>query len=626
MSDVSINIRGRDENVGSLLDNLREKAKGLGVDLSGLQSDWDNANGRQGKKDVLVDSMSQVRDAEIDKIRQEYNELRELNRNDYNDAVNQRAGGQITPEEFNQRRTDYQEANSELDKQEAEELKQVDKDSNLQLRLIYRLLKENDQRRREKGQNDADEFNGATPSAIHQRISDLEAQRDASTNDAERASLQQQIDEANRQLNESRNNGGENGGGGGHGMSLRGLGQAGQAAASGDFMGASTGLMGALGSNPYALIGTAIIGGIVGFMMNGDKVRENLEVAAAARGMGMTAGGTNLSMSDQLTDQYNLIGSLGKSPDEIATMMGTKVQASKVGGESLARRTLDDFAFQKGFGADAGIFNEFERFNQGQKESTEIALDVLNTLDSIQQSQLKEGDLATLSEKLQSQNVIMSIQRQKTDSTDSAAALRLLAGFESIGLSGKGEKGGDFLQRTISGLGESGNDNLMMLKYQFMSEVHPELMNDPAEMQKALKYQNSDPEYIKHSLSRIKEMSGGNKMNWQSIIYGMFGDDMSSLDLDMYWNADKMDINPVIGSRKQTLSKEQSVIDSQSSVGLLTEFMNQFQGFMQDWFTLARGAIGPDGSVLTTIVKGGMPWNSPIIQAGKNMLDSRTGR
>lgn len=590
MSDVSINIRGRDENVGNLLDNLRDKAKGLGVDLSNLQSDWDNANGRQNKKDVLVDNLSQVREAEIDKIRREYNDLRELNRKDFDDAVSQRAGGNISASEFDKRRKEYHDANSDLDKQEAEEIKQVDRDSNLQLRLIYRLLRENDQRRRERNQNDSDEFRGSSSSAIQNRINQLEQERDNSTDEDEKQRLQERIDEGRRQLEASRRKEDSEGDGGKN--HIRGISSAAQAAASGDLMGTSSGLMGLMGSNPYALIGTAIIGGIVGFMMNGDKVRENLERAAAARGFGSTAGGANIAMSEQLTSQYDLIGSLGKSPDEIASMMGSKLESSKIGGESLARRTIDDFAFQKGFGADAGIFSQFERFNEGQRESVDIALDVLNTLDSIQRSQLKEGDLSTLSEKLQSQNVIMGIQRQKTDLTNSTEALRLLSGFESVGLSGKGERGGDFLQRTINGLGAGGDQNLMMLKYQFMSEVHPELMNDPAEMAMAMRFNNSDPEYIKHSLSRIKEMSGGNKMNWLSMIDGLFGADASKLDLDMWWNADKMDINPIIGSRKKTLSKQQSIEDAQSSVGQLTEWMNQFQGVMQDLFTSARKLVG----------------------------------
>lgn len=609
MSNVSINIRGRDEGLANQLDSLREKAKSLGVELNSVTSQWDAAQGVQSKKDVVTNSVSSVRDANADKIRKEYEELRKLNQGDFDIDKVQHSRGQISNSEFNKRRKNFQESQKALNERESEELKQLDKDSNLQLKLIYRLLLERDKRNREAAQNDDKEFLGAgLIGGLKNDIKELERRKSGATTPEEIASLNREIDEKKRQLADA--NRGVSGGGNDSGNTegLRKFIGAAGAAGSGDLVGAASGAVGLIGG-AGAAIGAGILAAIVGFMFNGEKVQENLQQAGAMRGFGMTGANTNRYFADKLTDQWDEIGKLGKSPDEIASMMGDKALASKVGGQNLIRRTLDDFTFQKGFGADAGIFNQFERFNKGQKESTEIALDALNTLVSIRESSLKEGDLVTLGEKLQSTQTIMALQRQKTDTSDSTAALRLLAGFESVGLSNKGEKAGDFLSRTINGLGEGGGDDLMMLKYQMMGEVNPELLNDPAAMQRALKYGNTDSKYIEHSLKRIYQMSGGNMMNYQNMIYGMFGEDLSQQDLNMYMavGQGKGNFNAPIGGRKMGLDKDQMTTDAQASVGQMTQMMNQFQGMMQGMYVavqkIANWIPGNSGDTIPVEVK-----------------------
>ena len=66
MSNVNINIRGRDEGLANQLDSLREKAKSLGVELNSVTSQWDATQGAQSKKDVVTNSVNSVRDANAD--------------------------------------------------------------------------------------------------------------------------------------------------------------------------------------------------------------------------------------------------------------------------------------------------------------------------------------------------------------------------------------------------------------------------------------------------------------------------------------------------------------------------------------------------------------------------------
>jgi hypothetical protein len=602
MNDVSINIRGRDDGLSSMLDNIRDKAKQAGVDLANVNSAWENASGSQNKRDVLSNYMGSIRDSQADKIKSSYEDARNLNRIDFEQDKNDNARGSISAKEFSKRSKNFQSSQSDLNDQEQKELKSLDKDSNVQLRQIYRLLFEQDKRKKEEEQNNNSEFLGSGAiGGLKNEISELEKKKQgASAEDV--ALINREISEKKKQLSVLSNDGLDSDGNSRNVARTKNfIGVAG-AAGSGDLVGTAQGAIGMIGG-ATAAIGAALIGAVVGFMFNGQKVQENLQQASSMRGFGMSGTDTNRLLEKSLTSQHEAISKLGKSPDELATMMGQKALASKVGGADLSRRTMDDYAFNKGFGADSGIFSQFERFNVGQKESSEIALDVLNTLTSIKESSLKEGDLNTLSEKLKSTETIMSIQRSKTDSTNSNDALRLVAGFESVGLSKKGEKGADFLSRTINGLGEGGDDNMMMLKYNWMAQAHPELAQDQAGLQRALKYKNTDPKYISIALKDIYKMSGNDPLRYQSMIYKTFGEDTNELDLEMYKKFGKEggNMNLKIGGRNGTLTKSQSYQDANSSVGQMTQWLNNFQGTMQDGFSIFKGVLAPGGTAIKTI-------------------------
>ena len=203
MSDVSINIRGRDDGLGSQLESLREKAKSLGLELNNIPAAWDNAKGSQAKKDVLSEQIGSIRDAQRSKIQSDYSSLRQINQQDFEEDKNAHSRGLITTNEYNKRKKAFQTSQDDLNKQEENELKQLDKDSNLQLRLIYRLLFEQDKRKKEQAQNDDREFQSAGfIGGLRNEIKDLENRRNGASED-EIEDINRQIAEKKRQLSEA---------------------------------------------------------------------------------------------------------------------------------------------------------------------------------------------------------------------------------------------------------------------------------------------------------------------------------------------------------------------------------------------------------------------------------------
>ncbi|MEO6682378.1 MAG: hypothetical protein ABIN48_06090, partial [Ginsengibacter sp.] len=91
MSEVSVNIRGRDDGLGSTIDSLREKVTQLNRDMGQLNN-LDNLS----KTERVVEVERASRDtAEEQKrrVRQEYADSRRLNEEDMEDAKKRHAAG-----------------------------------------------------------------------------------------------------------------------------------------------------------------------------------------------------------------------------------------------------------------------------------------------------------------------------------------------------------------------------------------------------------------------------------------------------------------------------------------------------------------------------------------------------
>lgn len=599
MSDVSVNIRGRDDGLGAQLDSLRTKANQLGRDISDLNRLSDMTPTE--KRLSIKGTSDEVAREQRRRIKEEFNAARKSNNRDFSEAKSDFSSGRISKDAFDIQKKRFAESNESLLSDENGELIQVEKDSSNLLRLIYRELSTKEKLERERAQRDKDEFSDSKNSGYIGGISAenrrLRAQQAASTDDAEIALLQSKIDSNNATVREYRGKGDVE-----EETNYSGLSNGALSAARGDASGAFMGGMQALGGMGKMAKGfsiAAIIAMIVKEALgHGEKVQEAIGQTAAMRGLRGTGAGSNKRYQN-LISSNSLINDLGFSGDEFAELMNQKASSSRMTG-NLTKRTLDDEAFKKGFGADVGIFSQFERFTKSQENSVSIGLDVLNVLTSINKSSLKEGDLTTLSEKLNSQQTIMSMQRQKRDSVDSTGALRVLSAFESIGLSSKGERGADFLTQTIQGLGDGGGDNAMMLKYEAARRARPDLANDPAALKRFVKFHSDDPTYMKEAFGFLGDVSGGNEMAQDDLIYSLFNP-QSEKDMDMYKKAMNGDGNfnkllqgdniSNLKTRKGTLDKDTMFSDAESSVGAITEGMKLFSNFIQKLAIDAKGSV-----------------------------------
>ena len=218
---------------------------------------------------------------------------------------------------------------------------------------------------------------------------------------------------------------------------------------------------------------------------------------------------------------------------------------------------------------------------------------------------MKEGDLSTLAEKLGSQNAILSLQRSKRDVVDNDSALRMLAAFEKVGLSGKGEHGADFLTQTIQGLGEGGGDNQMLFKYEAAKRPRPDLAGDPAALRRFVRFNSDDPKYQAEFFKFAKRASGGSQMAMDDILYSMF-DPKSEKDMDIYgdlMNNKDGSMDMLSGKidpdkrRKATLNREQMYQDATNDVGAVQQVTKDFSNGMQDLLIEMK-------SIVTTLDKG----------------------
>ena len=619
MSDISVNIRGRDDGLGQHLDSLRQKANALGVEVSNLNritsmspTEQKIAVNRVGENTLREQQSS---------IRRDYSEIRRSQFQDYNEAKASYESGGMSKKDFDAYEKRFQSEQQITNKDEQKELVDTEREISRLLRLISKEMIDKRKLDVERSQRDKEEFNeGGATGIIGKLLSEqreLRRRRSDSTSDEEISLINEELEENRRKIRDYYQTDGKSSGGGG-GVNLNQINSATSAVGTGDLVGsamATPQLMRGVGMSGGTV---AAAGGIVGalyglyqFLNLDQKLIEDTAPLASMRGFGGRAGLANQNYRDpNFLDGDGNLGNLGLERGDMARSMYQKAITSGVTGESLRRRTLDDTAFQKGFGADVGIFSQFERFGGG--ESSQIGLDILNVLTSINESSLKSNDLVTLTEKLKSGESIMSIQRQKRDMVDADSSLKVLAAFESIGLSGKGEKGADFLSNTIQGLGEGGSDNVMMLKLEAAKRSRPDLANDPAALRRLVKFNSDSPEYLNEAFKMFGQISGGDKMAEDDLLYSFFNP-QSEMDMDIYKKAmTSGDFSSILKGknissmkqRKSGLDEMSMYQDAASGTGTFTQSMMDFKNMISEFSTKFSSILGLDGSsVNVSVVK-----------------------
>lgn len=602
MAEVSVNIRGRDDGLGSHLDNLRQKVEDLGRSTSELNNLDDLTPTQQ--KNTIGRVGQDTTSGQQARIREEYSNIRQSNADEFSEMEGKFKSGEIDKNQFDKFREEFQANQKELGSLEDSELLAVEKEMNQTLREIHRELTDERKIERELRQRDNSEHGGMAGGILRENR-DLRNLQNNSDDEEEISALQAQINDNNKRLRSLRH-GDEEEGTDMSGIDFRQVGMMGSSVARGDLMGTVQGGLAGAGK-ATGMMGSFAIAAIIATLVKealgaGDKLREGLAPVSAMRGNGLTGSLTNDAYRSNFNDRID-IGALGMDNQEFSEAMRNKAVSSGRAGGDLQLRTYADEAFKKGFGGDAGQFSQFERFAEGQESSTQIALDVLNVLTSIEKSSLKEDDLSTLSEKLSAQNTILSLQRSKRDSVDNTDALKMLAAFESAGLSGKGERASGFISQTLQGLGEGGSDNAQMWKIEAARRANPEMANDPAALRRAVRFNPDDPEYMAEFFKMIKERTGGNQMVMDDALYTFFNPE-SEKDMEIYEqlmaggdpdellkgrDMDKMK------ARKSTLNAGTMVSDAESGVGVVTEaikdFTNQSQGWMDVFSTLVKDLV-----------------------------------
>lgn len=594
MAEVNVNIRGRDDGLGSQLDALRQKVQQLGRDVSDLNR-LSEMTPTEQKMTVEREAKGVLRSKQ-EQIKSEYAEVRQSNLDEFKQYEEKYARGEIGKKEFKKQKELFEGAQSEATAQEQKELVEVEKELNQHLRLIVREMVDKRKIDRERAQRDRKEFdegggtNGIYGSLV-QENKDLQKQR-------LNAQSQDELDDINARIAANKERMREmEGGGDSRASSADASGinysQLAQSIASANLAATSiqTGRAagGLLGGTKGATATASIIAAAYALLSQSDQVFAAGAGVGALRGSGYVGSTQSFGLIDQSQGEYGLgmATSVGLSPQDFLKAAETKGRETGIAGPDILRRTLEDLQFNKAFGADAGVFNSFERFTTQQREATDISLDVLNVLTSIKESSLKEGDLATLTEKLQTQQTLMSIQRTKRDIVDVDSSLRMLAAFESIGLSQKGEKAGDFLSQTVQGLGEGGGDNMMLMKYEAAKRAHPELAYDPAALRRFVKFNSDDPEYINAFMKMSGQWTAGNKMAKDDLLYSFFNP-QSEYDMTLYERAMQggdfsgymTGSKAIQKGRKGTLSKEFAAQESDVMTGAMSDMMAGFQSLV----------------------------------------------
>ena len=223
MSEVNVNIRGRDEGLGAQLDALREKAQSLGQEVTNLNKMSDMTPTQQ-RMDVDKLGSSTLR-AQESNIKSEHSALRESNVKEFREDEKKYKAGEMSEADFAKSQKQFQGAQSESMNSEERELSAIQKEMTIQLRLIHREMMDGRKVTREKAQRDRKEFGAAASGGIIGGLAaenkSLKQQKMAATSADEVEELEARIQSNKERMKSMDGSGGggdgEPGGGGGDG-------------------------------------------------------------------------------------------------------------------------------------------------------------------------------------------------------------------------------------------------------------------------------------------------------------------------------------------------------------------------------------------------------------------------
>ena len=138
MPDISVNIRGRDDGFGSMLDSLRDKANNLGRDVGNLDN-FDHLTRTERRMEIenVNENVTQTR---RQSVIDEFNSLREANMREFSQITQDYANGRISEREYNQHTDRFEQYSNELNIDEQNELLAIENESKEFLKQILRQL------------------------------------------------------------------------------------------------------------------------------------------------------------------------------------------------------------------------------------------------------------------------------------------------------------------------------------------------------------------------------------------------------------------------------------------------------------------------------------------------------
>lgn len=515
MTDVSININGRD-NLTPVLKKARAEAIGLGQDVSKIDSlnsktkteqrltvEEFNRSLAEAKKKEIESKYSSQKDTvgmEFEKRRNEINANAALSKYQKTNQIN--AAGS---------KADAQ--TKTLDEKEQEELLSVDKDQLLVLREIKRELSDSERVHRERAsrgqKEDSEKAQGGYYGSLLSNRKDLHKLKMGASTAAEAKAIQKQIEDNEGKINDVD---GKRGGGSGGGFGAAGIGRS---------------LLGGAGIGAVAAtVAVAAAGYILkeGFNLDSEIYKLNaLRVAGGGGKEGanyIRMNNINGSMLGMKTGYGPDISSLGM--DNGAFLQSQVALAKGSGrGTDLARRAFENATVEKGMGVDnVAQFATMERQLKVQTETSQGIIELANILSNIKDSGIKKDDLTLLTEKIGIQQKLFSQQFQKRDTIDNESTNRLIAAFSTVGLNGKGARGGDFLSSLIGDAAGSGTgSNVDLIKNQAAREAFGGM--NIRDLRRKVK-QGDDPKYLMQLLSNVGKMTSEGSNHRESLYEALF--------------------------------------------------------------------------------------------------------
>lgn len=501
MPDVTVNIRGKDDGLSQIFDEIKRKAEALGVStdrLAGFGTKTQTSQASSSISQEIVEQQKRAITEKYEKLHQASQEKLELNKAKLRT-------GEIDRPTYEKAVKSHDKYSEELGGKEENELKQVEKESLNQLKSINKLLADREKIEREQKQRDNKEFDnqkaGSFYGKMQQEKERLEKEMQIAPDEegfkkskAELLALKQKMGLFDEQ----------GGGGGGNGSNaLMGLLSGGGLAALASvamplaIVAAISKLVGASGDLEHS---QSSLNTLNAFSLGGNEGKQRLKKDFSDSPVAATSMRGVFSKGD--------FGKYGYSDKEFQnSSVDLLMQSGR--SDNLYERNYANKFLERGTGinnlAQYSGYDRQSAFGGGTKNVAGYYIKMIEVLSSIKDGSIKKDDLHLMAEKMQIGQQLSTYQYQRQDKIDRQQVISQMASVEKFfGISGKDQRAGDL----ISGINQAsasggGNANLEYMKWAAARKSHPE-MNDEelaGMMEKGL-----DPEYQKSFFGSAKRL------------------------------------------------------------------------------------------------------------------------